>query len=425
MARELPVEEREAILAAAQADSDANGDGSINSVDFDNAERIIRAYRAALAAREEPKTPGFTRGDLESDEAFRVAEEVLTGKLGERHHEEEYADLYGAIVEAVVEELREEGRPAREVEELPRIPDYQAQVEAMRCACREAWEKSAYNTPNAFEREKYEVTFGSGWRAAVKWVEELPGDGQRPAPSVHNGIPDAYWTGTPCGHPPDPVALRNTEGDPMCHCGWGLGRVADLGREVEGAPGPVVPCGKCGCYVAVPPVVQGTERDPGPDGMAERMAVIEKLAGFLADPSEDRECDCHGEGIDQEGDEWTLCECVLKRIGDVRDTERSFSSAAEFEEAMFPDAVERGKREAETPEEAGRRCAEESLARVRDTEREHGRCGSCGLEHTFAGDCGKPRSHWTGPDTEREHEPAKVNVPGDRRGRNRGQHGRR
>jgi hypothetical protein len=52
--------------------------------------------------------------------------------------------------------------------------------------------------------------------------------------------------------------------------------------------------------------------------MAERMAVIEKLAGVLADPSEDRECDCHGEGIDHEGAEWTLCECVLKRIGDQR-----------------------------------------------------------------------------------------------------------
>jgi hypothetical protein len=39
-----------AILAAAQADSDANGDGTVNSVDFDNAERMIRAYEAALAA---------------------------------------------------------------------------------------------------------------------------------------------------------------------------------------------------------------------------------------------------------------------------------------------------------------------------------------------------------------------------------------
>jgi hypothetical protein len=73
------------------------------------------------------------------------------------------------------------------------------------------------------------------------------------------------------------------------------------------------------------PEVDELPGDGQPDELIERMAVIEKLAGFLADPSDDRECDCHGEGIDQEGDEWTLCECVLRRIGDlpvVRDTER-------------------------------------------------------------------------------------------------------
>jgi hypothetical protein len=74
---------------------------------------------------------------------------------------------------------------------------------------------------------------------------------------------------------------------------------------------------------------------------AERMAVIERLAGVLADPSDDRECDCHGEGIDQEGDEWTLCECVLRRIGDlpvVRDTEREHEQEDDAEHIVIGDS---------------------------------------------------------------------------------------
>jgi len=47
----------------------------------------------------------------------------------------------------------------------------------------------------------------------------------------------------------------------------------------------------------------------------ERMAVIELLAGYLADPAD--ECDCQGDGLDWEGSEWTLCECVLKKVEPV------------------------------------------------------------------------------------------------------------
>lgn len=39
--------------------------------------------------------------------------------------------------------------------------------------------------------------------------------------------------------------------------------------------------------------------------LSERMSVIERLASALSDP----QCEnCEGEGLDYEGDEWTLCE---------------------------------------------------------------------------------------------------------------------
>lgn len=68
----------------------------------------------------------------------------------------------------------------------------------------------------------------------------------------HNGIPDSYWREVPCGHPNDPVAMRAADGRPVCHCGNGL----DIERAIDApyeAPGPVVHCDKCGCYIAIPP----------------------------------------------------------------------------------------------------------------------------------------------------------------------------
>jgi len=44
---------------------------------------------------------------------------------------------------------------------------------------------------------------------------------------------------------------------------------------------------------------------------AERMQCIEKLASYIADD----DCEsCEGWGLDDEGAEWTLCECVLEKI---------------------------------------------------------------------------------------------------------------
>lgn len=69
-----------------------------------------------------------------------------------------------------------------------------------------------------------------------------------------------------------------------------------------------------------------------PEDNAELMAVIELLARHLADPSDDRECDCQGEGLDWEGSEWTLCECVLKKVDPAYESEDDEQQRVEAEE---------------------------------------------------------------------------------------------
>lgn len=107
----------EAIDRAARAafDSDkASGNlagGSTSQHTYDNIpedgrwnyRRLVRAAYAAL--QQQPEQAAFTRGDLGSDKAFRVAEAVLIGIFGEPGREEEYADIYGEIINAVCNEL--------------------------------------------------------------------------------------------------------------------------------------------------------------------------------------------------------------------------------------------------------------------------------------------------------------------------------
>jgi hypothetical protein len=80
----------------------------------------VRRLEAALAAREEPQEfilpARFSRDDLQSDQAFHAAEEVLTGTFGEPSPEEAHADLYGQIIDAVCDDLA-----AREDTERPTV----------------------------------------------------------------------------------------------------------------------------------------------------------------------------------------------------------------------------------------------------------------------------------------------------------------
>jgi hypothetical protein len=46
--------------------------------------------------------------------------------------------------------------------------------------------------------------------------------------------------------------------------------------------------------------------------LRERMHLIERFAAVLANPACDGDCD--GSGIDEEGAEWSLCECALKHL---------------------------------------------------------------------------------------------------------------
>ena len=48
-----------------------------------------------------------------------------------------------------------------------------------------------------------------------------------------------FWREVPCGHPPDPVAIRVRDGL-VCHCGWFIEEDGPLLQQ----------CSKCGCHVA-------------------------------------------------------------------------------------------------------------------------------------------------------------------------------
>lgn len=75
-----------------------------------------------------------------------------------------------------------------------------------------------------------------------------------PEHNTRDGLPPRdWWRNVPCGHPPDPIAWLLPNGIYTCHCGHGLEATDAIseGGE-EGAPGPIVPCSKCGCYVALP-----------------------------------------------------------------------------------------------------------------------------------------------------------------------------
>jgi hypothetical protein len=77
---------------------------------------------------------------------------------------------------------------------------------------------------------------------------------------THGEIPRDFWREIPCGHPPDPVAAFAScagcsAGHWVCHCGWQLNVAEALPERLPEAPGPIVLCGKCGCYVAVPDAV--------------------------------------------------------------------------------------------------------------------------------------------------------------------------
>lgn len=65
--------------------------------------------------------------------------------------------------------------------------------------------------------------------------------------------PHDWWRNVPCGHPPDPIAWQLPDGYYVCHCGCTLDpeHAIDDGVDAD-APGPIVPCSKCGCHVALP-----------------------------------------------------------------------------------------------------------------------------------------------------------------------------
>lgn len=83
-------------------------------------------------------------------------------------------------------------------------------------------------------------------------MSDSPGRPESEGAAAEQRPPDSFWREVPCGHPQDPVAWWGAEG-PFCHCGGGLDLKDALPEQPPEAPGPIVPCDKCGCFPAIPP----------------------------------------------------------------------------------------------------------------------------------------------------------------------------
>lgn len=109
-----------------------------------------------------------------------------------------------------------------------------------------------YHTPkcSGYDYSK-SSTCGCGAAQAVEKLRKARA-ALAPTQPDRGQIPRDFWREVPCGHPPDPVAAV-IDGGYVCHCGWVLDP-DDLGlpEKPPEAPGPIVNCSKCGCYVALP-----------------------------------------------------------------------------------------------------------------------------------------------------------------------------
>ena len=121
----------------------------------------VRRLEAALAAREEPQEfilpARFSRDDLQSDEAFRAAEEILTGTFGDPSPQEAHTDLYGQIIDAVCDDLGA-GDAAREgeAERLRALAHHLHEALAFMRSCELSGESGADHSTVISALEAYE-----------------------------------------------------------------------------------------------------------------------------------------------------------------------------------------------------------------------------------------------------------------------------
>jgi hypothetical protein len=122
---------------------------------------IYEEAEAALAAREEPQEfilpARFSRDDLQSDEAFRAAEEILTGTFGDPSPQEAHTDLYGQIIDAVCDDLGA-GDAAREgeAERLRALAHHLHEALAFMRSCELSGESGADHSTVISALEAYE-----------------------------------------------------------------------------------------------------------------------------------------------------------------------------------------------------------------------------------------------------------------------------
>lgn len=194
----------------------------------------------------------FAADPLSTGEMFRIAAEVAAD-LGDCN----LITSKGPAATQTVGHLHVHVVPRREGDglALPWTTDLRERLEGLanefeQCGAKDRAE--AKQTHN----DSLEAS-GEAWEEAAQALQCLLHNGS-PQPESGSGeegkaIPRDYWREVPCGHPADPVAMYSGQGDPVCHCGRILDladRMAELPPE---APGPIVYCQQCGCYVAIPP----------------------------------------------------------------------------------------------------------------------------------------------------------------------------
>ena len=156
----------------------------------------------------------------------------------------------------------------------------------------------------------------------------LPSQSESSSGDEGEAIPRDYWREVPCGHPPDPVAMYGRDGNPVCHCGCTLDPAKGQGLpQPPEAPGPIVNCPGCGCYVAIPP--KSTPTQPLQGSEVERRWKGKRF--LVAIHQGDRD----DEGTDQMllpdlaqlPPGWEAIELAV--IGDLRDLQAQLQQAVE------------------------------------------------------------------------------------------------
>lgn len=169
----------------------------------------------------------------------------------------------------------------RVAEALRRLAEHEAEVKELRIELARLERKAELSVHHQVGVST-PVTFEAGWKShaqtlearlaeiteaarGVLTAEEAIEEGARDfdrTGSTATTVPADFWREVPCGHPADPVAWVGPDG-PVCHCGRMLSAEPTIDHTDDLRHWPIVPCAKCGCYVAVPDKTDATHGEQG------------------------------------------------------------------------------------------------------------------------------------------------------------------